>query len=66
MKMRGENNKGIVPKVTNAKAQALAYEHLKLIRDAKVTGTPPFLVNGIVVIGSDLDSLKKAIEIRRV
>jgi hypothetical protein len=30
--------------------------------EAKVSGTPTFLVNGIVVVGADIESLKKAIE----
>ena len=60
--MRGEHDKDAVPAVTDDKAKALADEHLRLTRDAKVNGTPTFFVNGMVVIGADIDGLKKAIE----
>lgn len=61
--MRGEHDKDtIVPSVTDEKIKALADEHLKLATEAKVNGTPTFLVNGKVVIGADTDGLNKAIE----
>jgi thiol:disulfide interchange protein DsbC len=61
--MRGEHDKDtVVPSVTDEKAKALADEHLKLASDAKVNGTPTFFINGKVVVGADIDSIKKAIE----
>jgi len=61
--MRGEHDKdAVVPAVTDEKVKAMADEHLKLANEAKVSGTPTFFVNGMVVIGADTDSLKKAIE----
>ena len=60
--MRGEHDKDTVPAVIDEKAKVLAAEHLKLATDAKVNGTPTFFINGKVVIGADIESLKKAIE----
>jgi len=61
--MRGEHDKdAAVPAVTDEKAVAMADEHLKLANNAKVSGTPTFFVNGVVVVGADLEGLRKAIE----